>query len=110
MDDPEAYLKRLRRRYRTFFTVDQIVWVLYALSWLVPALVVLTYPQGKMFHATGMILVVSVACLGYSSNRMLKRNNPKGKTVGVVATALLFVSRIGILWYAMVLAKRAGSI
>ena len=102
-------MRRLRRRYRTFFTVDQIVWVLYAVSALVPAWGLLTYPQGKLFHATGMILIVSVACLGYSSNRMLKRNSPKGKTVGFAATALLFVSRIGILWYGMVLATRSLS-
>ena len=100
---------RLRRRYRTFFTVDQIVWVLYAATALVPAWGLLTYPQGKPFSAIGMILIASVACLGYSGNSMLKRNNPKGKAVGLAASALLFVSRVGILWYAIIMAKRSFS-
>jgi hypothetical protein len=65
MGDPEVYLKRLRRRYHAFFIVDQVVWVLYAVSALVPAWGFLTCSEGRPFHATGMILVVSVACVGY---------------------------------------------
>jgi len=109
MHDPTAYLKRLRRRYRRFFIVDQIVWVLYGMSAVLPAWGLLNYPGGKLFHATGMILIVSVASLGFWSNRMLLRNNPNGKTVGLVTTTLLLASRIGMLWYAIVVAARSLS-
>ncbi len=104
------YLRRLRRRYRTFFTIDQIVWVVYAASALVPAWGLLTYPQGKLFHATAIILIVSVALLGFSGNRMLKRNNPNGKRVGFAVTALLLLSRVGLLLYGIVMAARSLSI
>jgi hypothetical protein len=107
MDNREAYLQSLKRRYWRFFTIDQIVWALYAASALVPAWGLLTYTEGKLFHATGIIAILSVAFLGYFGNCMLKRNNPTGRLVGYAATGLLLVSRVGILFYGLVLAKRS---
>lgn len=111
MTDTEEYLKKLRTRYRRFFTVDQVIWGFYAASALLPAWGLLTYPANRLFHASAIPLILLVAFFGYASNTMLKQDNPSGRTLGFFVTGSLVITRAALLLYVLTLAtKETGGI
>lgn len=92
---------RLRRRYRRFFRVDLVLHVLYALTAVFPAWMIIHHQKHMLFHGAGMIAILAVSALGILANLRLLHGKSGGFALGIAVTVLFPVTRAGL--YAWVL-------
>jgi hypothetical protein len=107
MSKPLALPADLMRRYRRCIRFDYWLCALYVLSAAIPAWALFRIDGARLFHAAGVLILVSVGIAGIMINQRLLDHRITRETPACWVTIVFVLSRLGLVAWGMIVSMES---